>query len=154
MVGYHLSWGAATIKAFIGGSLNGRAIAQYTTGVEDLGGEAGAIGALETWLNISPYVFLSLDASYSDLNASYSFASRLGYRWSPIVSIGPEVAVYGSGDGRGGRLGLFARLEWDFGEISVAGGVLDKQLGYSRARGSSKSASKTAYGSLTWVHRY
>lgn len=155
LLGYHKSLGPLTLKAFLGASMNGRAIAQYTSGSDNLGGETTVLGALETWTNITPRLFLSLDGSYADRHGAYSFGSRLGYRWSPAVSFGPELAAYGNDGGQGGRLGLFARLEWDFGEASIAGGVTGSDLGRTGHKAGDKSRdNKTAYGSLTWVHRF
>lgn len=147
LIGYHKTLGPLIVKAFGGLSLNGEAMVEYAAGVDDLGGETGAIGAFETWLNLAPRLWLSTDGSWSNVQSSYSLGSRLGYRATPALSLGPEAAAYGNDDGAGGRLGAFLRAEWTSGELSVAGGVTGKNWTFDKQE-------KSAYGSLTWVHRF
>ena len=117
-LGYHKNLGWVTVKAFIGATTNGRTLYALYSGQDIPGSNRGTKVAIETWFNLSPDLWLSLDGSASSNRSSLSIASRLGYRLMPEFSAGPEIALYSDtfdhSRSLGGRLGGFVRYEWAY----------------------------------------
>ncbi len=151
LIGYKKQVGAVTVKGFIGATRGANIVAPYDLDAKTLGAYLGVKGALETWINLSPAVWLSTDISYAQPHHSYSVNSRLGYRWTPAWSLGSEIAQFGNDDGAGRRLGGFARYEWDAGEISASAGMTG-DLWWSGDSTSDRKA--TAYGSVNVLRRF
>lgn len=128
LLGYYLQLGQLTAKAFAGAAmttnhhLNGQDASH-----DDDGTEFGVKGALELWLTLNDQSWTSLDLSYSTARNESASRWRAGWRITPSLSVGPELRYdknIESGDGAwNGRSGLFARYEWQGGEISAAGGA-------------------------------
>lgn len=123
LVGYQQRWGALTLKLFAG------AVAQHN-GVTPIDFESsvrgtrwGAKGAVEAWLDIGASAFAQLDLSYTTLYDSYGSRLRLGYKFTPQVSVGPEAGLDGNTDPDSGRIGAFVRYDAAQGEISVSAGA-------------------------------
>ncbi len=151
LIGYKKQIGSVTVKGFIGATRGVNAVAPYDLDAKTLGAYFGVKGALETWINLSPTFWLSMDISYAKPHHSYSLNSRLGYRWTRAWSLGGEIAQYGNDDGSGRRLGGFARYEWDAGEISASAG-LTGDLWWTPAPTSHRRA--VAYGSVNVLRRF
>ncbi len=127
LLGYYLQLGRLTAKAFAGASMSSEHHVNGADPAHDNDGTAfGAKGALELWLTLSDTSWASLDLSYSTARNETASRWRAGLRVTPKLSIGPELRYdknIETGDGAwNGRAGLFARYEFDGGEVSLAGG--------------------------------
>lgn len=130
LVGYYLSLGQLTAKAFAGASMSSERHEKSDPKNKSDGTEYGAKGVLELWLNMSDETWTSFDFSYATARNETSSRWRAGWRIQPRLSVGPELRYdknIESGDGEwNGRAGLFVRYEWVGGEISLAGGVSER----------------------------
>jgi hypothetical protein len=127
LIGYYLRLGALTAKAFAGASMsNERHVIKDAENDND-GTDYGVKGVLELWLNMSDNTWTSLDLSYATARNESSSRWRLGWKFQPHISIGPELRYdknVETGDGDwDGRAGAFVRYDWTDGEVSLAGGV-------------------------------
>ena len=122
LVGYQTQVGELTAKAFAGVSYVNFSSDAPAGFVSFNGGDFGAKGALELWLNIGPKGWSSLDLSYETAHSTAAARWRAGWRVLPNLSIGPELRYDGTEVDQAGRAGLFARAEWPGGEVSLAGG--------------------------------
>lgn len=130
LVGYHHQLGALVLKAFAGGvwenvSSTARMPVVLAADVDHptLGSRMGLKLAVETWYSFGNWGYLQLDGSWTSISLKLNARGRGGYRLTPGLSIGPEVAAFGNDDHISGRLGAFARYEWTGGEVSVSAGV-------------------------------
>ncbi len=130
LVGYQLTLGALTAKAFAGilGKQSLVAVGGAFNLFEDRadpdhGTRYGFKGALETWLDLGGLSFLQVDAGWNATTRGYGVRTRWGYRFGESLSVGPEAALYGSSDEPSGRIGAFARVTWTGGEASVSAGA-------------------------------
>ena len=123
LVGYHVTTGDLTVKAFAGANFDGHALTPFDPGNPVADRMIGAKAALETWLTLGANDWAALDLSYSVAHASYYSRLRLGHRILPDVSIGLEGGAYGNRASDNARGGGFLRYAWDGGEISASGGV-------------------------------
>ena len=121
--GYQAALGALTIKAFAGVTYDGHALRpdDPSNAVDD--GKIGGKAVLETWLNLGPGDWVSLDLSGASAHQTYYSRLRLGHRLTPQLSVGLEGGAFGNEKTDNGRGGGFIRYEWDKGEISASGGV-------------------------------
>ena len=123
LVGYHVSNGPLTVKAFAGASFDGHLLTPFDPANPVSNRMIGAKAVLEAWLNIGDADWAALDLSWSSAHDSYFSRLRLGHRLGPSLSIGPEGGAYGNRASNNGRAGGFVRYEWDGGEVSASGGV-------------------------------
>lgn len=123
LVGYQQRWGALTLKLFAGvvAQHNGVTPIDFESSVR--GTQWGAKGAIEAWLDIGADAFGQLDLTYATLHESYGARLRLGYKFTPQLSVGPEAGVNGNSDYDSGRIGAFVRYDAARGEISVSAGA-------------------------------
>jgi Cellulose biosynthesis protein BcsS len=148
LAGYQLSYGRLTAKAFAGWATDEQSLRPGDICNASSGRESGFKTVVETWTNITPRIWLSLDGSWAQAHRAYSAQARLGYRLTPELSIGIEGTALGNIAGEQLRPGLFARYHWSWGEATLSGGV-------SGERFSLQSPSKDdAWGSLNVMIRY
>jgi hypothetical protein len=83
----------------------------------------GGKGAVEAWLDIGGNAFGQLDVSYATLYESYGTRLRLGYKFTPQLSVGPEAGLNGNVDYDSGRIGAFVRYDAALGEVSISAGA-------------------------------
>lgn len=121
--GYHASLGALTVKAFAGVTYDGHALRpdDPANPVDD--GKVGGKAVLETWLNLGPADWVSLDLSAASAHQAYYSRLRIGHRLIPQLSVGLEGGAFGNEKTDNGRGGGFIRYEWDRGELSASGGL-------------------------------
>jgi hypothetical protein len=144
LIGYHRQWGTLTVKAFLGLSAENHSLAPFDPESRVVGAELGGKVLLETWLDIDPRTWASIDLSWSSLyGGSYAARSRAGYRVLGDLSVGLEAAAIGNADYNGGRGGGFMRYQWANGEVSAAGGIsIDRSREWD------------GYGTLSVLYRY
>ena len=151
LVGYYLRLGQLTAKAFAGASMSSERQEKSDPKNKSDGTEYGAKGVLELWLNMGAEAWTSVDFSYATNRNETSSRWRAGWRVQPRLSVGPELRYdknIESGDGEwNGRAGLFARYEWNGGEVSLAGGV-------SERIGDWASEDVSPYGTLNVLFQY
>lgn len=130
LLGYHLSLGPVTLKAFAGYSEEHHIVAgdagspiAYDADNTTQGTRHGAKVVVETWTRLSDWGFLQADASWSQPFEAVSGRLRLGYRPFSQWSVGLESAAFGTGLADQGRIGAFVRFEWGQGEVSLSGGA-------------------------------
>lgn len=123
LVGYQQRWGALTLKLFAGvvAQHNGVTPIDFESSVR--GTRWGGKGALEAWLDIGADAFGQLDLTYATLHESYGARLRLGYKFTPQLSVGPEAGVNGNIDYDSGRIGAFVRYDAALGEVSISAGA-------------------------------
>jgi hypothetical protein len=132
LVGYQRQWGTLTVKTFVGVAAETQAVAPPDPRNEVMGYEAGVKAALETWLDITPRYWTSLDLSWTSVFNGYSARLRAGHRLAPDWSVGIEGAAAGNSESGSGRAGAFLRYTWKSGEIAVSGGsALDGDGAYA-----------------------
>lgn len=145
LVGYQKGFGPLTAKAFVGAAGIGHFIlpvnAQLSTDRNNLdpdndaeGMEWGLKVGVELWLNITDDAYGSLNASWTSAHETFAASLRLGYRLTPSLSLGVEGGLNANANHdlptllefddfeNATRYGVFARYEWDGGEISVGAG--------------------------------
>ena len=144
LIGYHLQLGALTLKAFGGITAEAHRLTPLDLENGLIGADVGAKAALETWLEIGPQAWSSLDLSWSMIYGNtYAARARAGYRIRPELSLGLEGAVNGNAEYDGGRAGTFLRYTWSSGELSAGVGASVDRSGESGG-----------YGSLNALFRY
>lgn len=159
LVGYLWRLDPLILKLFIGASFADHQIRPLDPNNFAQGPEVGLKAVAEFWFNIGNNAFASLDLSWSEAHATRSARTRVGYRLTPKISIGPEAGL--NLDRQGdykiekenptfraepidyGRIGMFARYEWYGGELSASAGV----LGDFREEIS-------PYGTLNWISQF
>jgi hypothetical protein len=126
LFGYSQQLGSVTAKAFAGAAMTSQKHRTIEPGNGYDGVRYGGKVALELWYDVSAHVWTSLDASYATSRDETSARWRGGWRMGSSLSIGPELRYdknIETAEGYwNGRVGLFARYEWDKGEVSLAGG--------------------------------
>lgn len=157
LAGYHATFGVLTIKGFAGVAVEGsvpdpipgsQVSEPDGTVTEYRGGNIaaprwGAKVALETWLEMSPHLWASLDVSATLANEMYASRLRLGYRVTPELSLGLEGAATGNFEYDGQRGGLFARYAWSSGEVAISAGTVNELTEVTGA-----------YGTLNVLYQY
>lgn len=129
LVGYQHQWGTVTVKAFIGVAAETHRLTPPDPDNEVIGYDAGVKGALETWIDVTPQYWASLDLSWTSVFNGYAARLRAARRITPDWSIGVEGAAMGNLEYDGGRAGAFLRYTWGSGEVSIsAGSAVDRSL--------------------------
>jgi hypothetical protein len=120
LAGHQAQFGTLTVKILGGLTVTDR-------DVDDPGGHTGTDWGgkivLETWWNVTDQTWTSVDLSWTTLNDVYGVRARMGWRMTPMLSIGVEAASTGNLDYDAARLGGFVRYEWMGGEWSVSAGA-------------------------------
>jgi hypothetical protein len=82
----------------------------------------------ESWLDVSPKTFLSLDASYGTAFQEYWSLARIGRRLGPKLSLGLEGGAQGNEEYEAGRAGGFVRLNLSGIETTLSSGFAGNYL--------------------------
>jgi hypothetical protein len=171
LAGYQWQLGPVTTKLLVGASFISHNITPFDEENFSTGDEFGIKGVLELWYNMSPESWSSLDLSYSTAHETATIRARSGYRLTPSWSVGLEGGLNFDGQGQCkirlpqqkdcklnandtetgslydyGRVGLFARHEWDGGEVSASVGA----IGYD----GSGSSDIEPYVTLNWITQF
>jgi hypothetical protein len=150
LAGYQFGYGQFTAKAFAGFAFDSQSLTPEDTGNDSRGRAAGFKVVVETWTNITPTIWLSLDGSWTNAHNVHSAQARLGYRLLPQLSLGLEAGALGNvaKDGDQFRAGVFTRYEWTGGEVVLAGGLSDQ------FNGSYKAPKDNIWSSLNVIFRF
>ncbi len=143
LAGWQISQGATTVKLFGGMTWTNHRIAPYDTATGVQGAAKGAKAALEVWHNWSPKLWTSLDVSAAQVHRTYAAQLRVGWRFDPSWSAGPEASLIGHTEAALQRAGGFLRYESLGDEFTISGG-------HMRARGDIPSA----YGTVQYLRRF
>lgn len=144
LIGYQHQLGSLTLKGFIGASSESHNLMPLDPDNSIIGASYGAKAALETWWEMTPQAWSSLDLSWSTVHGgAYAARARTGYRIRPELSLGLEAAGSGNAEYDGGRGGVFLRYTWSAGEISASAGASVDRSGESGG-----------YGTLNALYRY
>lgn len=144
LAGYQHQFGPLTIKGFVGVAAESHNLTPFDFENEVVGPELGFKAALETWWEIGPKIWSSLDLSGSSLyGGTYSARARAGYRLRPQLSVGLETAASGNAEYNGSRGGAFVRYTWSSGEVSASAGASIDRSGES-----------SGYGSINALYRF
>lgn len=149
LVGYQVSYGRFTAKAFAGLAIDTQALSPWDPDNAAGGRATGFKAVIETWTNITPALWTSIDGSWTDAHDGHALQARLGYRLSPALSIGLEEGKVSNVAGHQFRSGLFARLEWESGEAVLAGGLANEHFDYP-----AEHAQDKIWASLNVLFRY
>ena len=129
LVGYQFQFADVTVKGFAGVAMAGHSVSPFDPGNAALGYSYGAIGALESWLNLSDRMWLSAAGKYSTVFDKFGADVRLGYRWWHEITAGLESGVNGNADHASGRAALFLSHKWDYGDVRLsAGAAADRDM--------------------------
>ncbi|HDL16957.1 MAG TPA: cellulose biosynthesis protein BcsS [Rhizobiales bacterium] len=121
--GYQWRRGEWTLKAYAGVGFETHDLSPGDPDNSVNGGEFGAVGQIELWRNLGDAGWLSLDASYADVFASYWTQLRLGRRMRGRVSAGLETGLSGNEEYDSARAGGFLRYNLGGTELTLSGGV-------------------------------
>lgn len=144
LVGYQHQTGPLTLKGFAGVSAASHNLMPFDPDNAVVGADYGVKAALETWWEMSPLAWSSLDLSWSSIHGgAYAARARTAYRIRPELSLGLEAAASGNTEYDGGRGGAFLRFTWSNGEFSASAGASVDRSGESGG-----------YGTLTALYRY
>lgn len=128
LVGYQFVPGAVIVKLFAGIEAENQHIMPRDPNNSVQGNEIGLRLLAETWLDISPRLFLSVDAAYGTAFQEYGSLARLGYRVRPRLSLGIEGGALGNEEYDAGRGGGFARVDFRNIEVTLSGGFTGNYL--------------------------
>ena len=120
--------GAVIVKLFAGIEAEDQRITPPDPNNSVQGSEIGLRLQAETWLDISPRLFLSADAAYGTAFQEYCSLARLGYRLRPRLSLGIEGGALGNEEYDAGRGGGFARVDFRNIEVTLSGGFTGNYL--------------------------
>jgi hypothetical protein len=128
LVGYQFRPGRLIIKLFAGIEAEDQHIVPHDPHNSVQGSELGLRLQEETWLDISPRLFLSADASYGTAFQEYCALARLGFRLGPRFSLGLEGGALGNEEYDAGRGGGFVRVNFRDTEFTLSGGFTGNYL--------------------------
>lgn len=143
LIGWQLSTGPMTARLFAGVAYEEQAITPVDWENPLAGAHVGAKAALETWVDLATWAWLSVDVSYATTFDAYSGAVKLGLRPVRWLSLGPEARAFGDRAFDGHRLGGFARWHCGSCDVTVSGGVAGNY-----------DAETGAYGALSFYRRF
>ena len=143
MLGYRLTLGPATLKAYAGGAAINHQVWPYDGGNQTTGLDYGFKGALEAWFNIASQAWTSHNGEWTTAHDTFAVRSKIGWRLLPDLSLGLEGGLMGNSSYDGGRGGGFLRHEWETGEISLSGGVTGD-----------RAAPSDPYAAINWLSRF
>jgi hypothetical protein len=92
LIGYQQQWGALTMKMFAGVAAQHNSVTPIDIESSVHGSRVGAKGAIEAWLDVGTSAFAHLDLSYTTIYDTYASRLRLGYKFTPQLSVGPRQA--------------------------------------------------------------
>ena len=135
LIGYEFHRGRLITKLFAGIEAVDQHITPFDPNNAVQGSELGARFLAENWIDLSPVLYLSVDAAYGTAFQDYWSRARLGYRLRPKLSAGLEGGALGNEEYSAGRAGSFVRFDLLDTELTLAGGftgnyLLDDPSGY------------------------
>ncbi len=154
LVGYQYGLGALTFKGFAGVAGRADGTTPYDPTNPGEGMHYGVKLEADAWLEIAPAWWASASASWTSVHDTLGVRARLGYRITPALSAGIEVAATRSAGDDTGRGGGFLRYAWETGEISVAGGMTGAFDGSVRERVKGVDRDDSLYVSANWLTRF
>jgi hypothetical protein len=128
LIGYQLRRQSLFLKFFAGVEAEDQHIVPRDPNNAVQGSEVGLKLQAESWLDYSPRIFYSLDASYGTAFQEYWTLARAGYRVSPRFSLGIEGGALGNEEYDAGRGGGFTRIYFRKVEITLSGGFTGNYL--------------------------
>jgi hypothetical protein len=128
LLGYQFRPGRLIVKLFAGIEAEDQHIVPHDPHNSVQGSELGLRLQAETWLDISPRLFLSADAAYGTAFQEYCSLVRLGLRVRPLLSLGLEGGALGNEEYDAGRGGGFVRLNLRDTEVTVSSGFTGNYL--------------------------
>lgn len=161
LAGYQTKLGALTAKAFAGVAWSETVTTPNDPSVPDLGAHISPKGALELWLDIGTSAFAQLDVGWSSHRQTSQALARLGWRVTPELSGGVEAGVLSTElpvyaykstrtvEHQETKAGLFARYEFERGEVSVSGGIVSEDPEKPILTPDAKP-----YATATWLWRF
>ena len=88
LLGYQHQLGSLTLKGFVGAAAEAHTLSPFDTETTVVGTDYGVKTALESWWEITPEVWTSLDLSWSSVHGgTYAAHARAGYRIKPELSL-------------------------------------------------------------------
>jgi hypothetical protein len=128
LAGYQFRPGALIVKLFAGIEAEDQHIVPHDPNNSVQGRAVGLRLLAETWLDVSPKFFLSVDASYGTAFQEYCSLARVGYRVRPKLSLGLEGGALGNEEYDAGRGGGFVRGNLRTIEVTLSGGFTGNYL--------------------------
>jgi hypothetical protein len=128
LIGYQLRRQSLFLKVFAGVEAEDQHIVPHDPNNSVQGSEVGLKLQAESWLDYSPRIFFSLDASYGTAFQEYWTLARAGYRLTPRLSLGIEGGALGNEEYDAGRGGAFTRIYFRKTEITLSGGFTGNYL--------------------------
>jgi cellulose biosynthesis protein BcsS len=128
LIGYQFRPGRLIVKLFAGLEAEDQHIVPHDPNNSVQGSEVGLRLQAETWLDMSPRLFLSADASYGTAFQEYCSLVRLGFRLRPRLSFGLEGGALGNEEYDAGRGGGFAWVNFRATEVTLSGGFTGNYL--------------------------
>jgi hypothetical protein len=154
LIGYHKRMGRLSLKLYGGVILSQHQITPDDPETVIRSSGVGGKAVLESWLDIDERVWTSLDLSWASLYDSYSARGRLGWRFTPALSVGLEAGAGGNVEGDIARLGAFVRYEWAGGELVASGGIANDALLEDVGNPSAAADASVPYATLSWLTRF
>ena len=129
LIGYQMQFADVIVKGFAGLATAGHSVAPFDPENEAIGYNYGAVGALESWIDLSDRMWLSAAGKYSTVFNSFGANIRLGYRWWGPVSAGLESGASGNADHASGLAALFVHHTWTSGDVRLSvGAAADRDM--------------------------
>ncbi|MEO0618291.1 MAG: cellulose biosynthesis protein BcsS [Pseudomonadota bacterium] len=123
LVGYQVSRGPWTAKAFAGIAYERHILGPDDPDNEVNGKKVGFKLALEGWRNVGTNSFLALDANYSSPFGSYAANAKVGLGVWENIWLGVEAGAYGNSTLNAMKGGGFVRWRTGYGTLWLSGGV-------------------------------
>jgi hypothetical protein len=128
LLGYQFRRHALFVKLFAGVEAEDQQITPHDPDNSVQGSAVGLKLLAESWLDVSPKTFLSLDASYGTAFQEYWSLARIGRRLGPKLSLGLEGGAQGNEEYDAGRAGGFVRLNLGGIEMTLSSGFTGNYL--------------------------
>jgi hypothetical protein len=128
LVGYQLRPGRLIVKLFAGIEAEDQHIVPHDPNNSVQGSALGLRLQAESWLDLSPRMFLSADATYGTAFQEYWALARLGLRLRERFSLGLEGGALDNEEYNAGRGGGFARVNVRAMEVTLSSGFTGNYL--------------------------
>jgi hypothetical protein len=128
LLGYQFRSRSLIVKRFAGIEAEDQRITPRDPENSVQGSAVGLKLQAESWLDVSPATYLSLDASYGTAFREYWSLARIGYRIGPRLSLGLEGGALGNEEYDAGRGGGFVRLNLQGIEMTLSSGFTRNYL--------------------------
>lgn len=127
LVGYQIRCGSLTLKLFAGAEAENQDISPRDPRNSVQGSAVGFRVQAESWFDLSPAWFASVDAAYGTAFQEYWGLARLGWRAWPNLALGLEGGALGNEEYDAGR-GGFVRVKLRRVEMTFSGGFTGNYL--------------------------